>query len=83
MNTSTNISCRVARTELAILDVFSAGRYTLMTFDAAEPITAYHVSAEFFAVLGVSPVRGRLFTEGDDVPSESLPDESNRRKRGG
>ena len=63
---------RGALSALAILDVFSAGRYTLMTPDAAEPISACRVSAEFFAVLGVSPVRGRLFTNGDDVPGRAL-----------
>jgi hypothetical protein len=57
---------------LAILDVASAGRYTLMTPDAAEPIRACRVSAEFFAALGVSPVRGRLFTNGDDAPGRAL-----------
>src|SRR5579864_476347 len=63
---------RGALSALAILDVFSAGRYTLMTADAAEPITACRVSARFFSVLGVSPVRGRLFTDGDDAPSRTL-----------
>jgi putative ABC transport system permease protein len=57
---------------LAILDVVSAGRYTLVTPDAAEPITACRVSAEFFTALGVSPVRGRLFAVGDDVPGGPL-----------
>ena len=57
---------------LAILDVVSAGRYTLMTPEAAEPISACRVSAEFFAALGVSPVRGRLFTSGDDAPGRAL-----------
>jgi putative ABC transport system permease protein len=61
-----------ALSALAILDVFSAGRYTLMTPDAAEPISACRVSADFFAVLDVSPVRGRLFTNGDDVPGRAL-----------
>ncbi len=56
---------------LAILDVFSAGRYTLMTGGAAEPITGCRVSAAFFEVLGVSPVRGRLFMEGDDATGAS------------
>jgi hypothetical protein len=59
---------RSALSALAILDVISAGRYTLMMADAAEPISACRVSAEFFAALGVSPVRGRLFRNGDDVP---------------
>lgn len=61
-----------ALSALAILDVVSAGRYTLMTAGDAEPITACRVSARFFAVLGVSPVRGRLFTDGDDVPGRPL-----------
>ena len=63
---------RGALSALAILDVFSAGRYTLLTADAAETITACRVSAQFFNVLGVAPVRGRLFTDGDDVPGRTL-----------
>ena len=59
---------RRALSALAIQDVVSAGRYTLMTSDTAEPITGCRVSAEFFAALGVSPIRGRLFMDGDDVP---------------
>ncbi len=55
---------------LAILDVVT-GRYTLTTADAAEPISACRVSAGFFAALGVSPVRGRLFASGDDVPGRA------------
>src|SRR5206468_10363101 len=61
-----------ALSALAILDVFSAGRSTLLTADAAETITACRVSAQFFAVLGVAPARGRLFTEGDDAPGRGL-----------
>jgi predicted permease len=59
---------RGALSALAILDVFSAGRYTLLTSGVAEPIIGCRVSARFFGVLGVSPVRGRLFMAGDDVP---------------
>ena len=65
---------------LAILDVLSAGRYTLMTGGAAEPITGCRVSAAFFAVLGVSPrkaytvwafARAWLFRAlGGDPPAE-------------
>jgi predicted permease len=62
---------RGAFSALAILDVLCAGRYTLMTADVAEPITACRVSAEFFAVLGVSPLGGRLFTDGDDGPDRA------------
>jgi predicted permease len=57
---------------LAILDVFSAGRYTLLTANAAETITACRASAQFFAVLGVAPARGRLFAQGDDGPGKPL-----------
>jgi putative ABC transport system permease protein len=63
---------RGALSALAILDVFSAGRYTLLTADAAETITACRVSAQFFNVLGVAAVRGRLFSDGDDVPGQTL-----------
>src|SRR5262249_4195955 len=59
---------RDAVSPIAILDVFTAGRYNLTTADVAEPITACRVSAEFFAVFGVSPVRGRLFQAGDGGP---------------
>jgi putative ABC transport system permease protein len=62
---------RGALASLAILDVLNAGRYTLMTAGAAEPITACRVSAEFFDVFRVSPVRGRLFAVGDGVPGRS------------
>jgi putative ABC transport system permease protein len=63
---------RGALSGLAILDVFSAGRYTLLTADAAETITACRVSAQFFNVLGVAAVRGRLISDGDDVPGRPL-----------
>jgi putative ABC transport system permease protein len=62
---------RSALSALAILDVFSAGRYTLLTADAAETIAACRVSAQFFAALGVAPMRGRLFIDGDDVPGRT------------
>jgi predicted permease len=62
---------RGALSALAILDVFCAGRYNMMTSDVAEPITGCRVSAEFFHVLGVSPMRGRLFMAGDDVPGRA------------
>lgn len=53
---------------LAILDIFCAGRHTLSTGAAAESITACRVSDPFFSVLGVNPVRGRLFASGDHRP---------------
>lgn len=51
----------------AILDVFAAGRYNLVTADGAEPVAGLRVSARFFDVLALAPVRGRLFQEGDDA----------------
>ncbi len=57
-----------ALSALAILDVFNAGRYNLLAGDAAESITGLRASAQFFAVFGVAPVRGRLFADGDDAP---------------
>ena len=62
---------REALDALAILDVFAAGRSTLMTSAAAEPIAACRVSAQFFDVFGVAPVAGRLFMAGDDGPGAS------------
>jgi len=52
----------------AILDVFAAGRDNLVMPDGAEPVAALRVSARFFDVLGLAPVRGRLFSSGDDAP---------------
>jgi putative ABC transport system permease protein len=62
---------RGALSALSILDIFCTGRYTLMTGDAAESITACRVSDGFFSVFGVAPVRGRLFASGDDDPGRA------------
>jgi hypothetical protein len=43
-----------------------------MVGNQAESINGCHVSAEFFKVLGVAPLRGRVFTDGDDVPGRPL-----------
>ena len=59
---------RDALPALAILDVSNGGRYSLIAGDTAEPVTGLRVSAQFFAVLGLTPVHGRLFMDGDDVP---------------
>jgi putative ABC transport system permease protein len=59
---------RGALSALAILDVYKTGRYTMLAGDAAESITGLRVSAQFFRVFGISPIRGRLFADGDDVP---------------
>ena len=59
---------RDALPALAILDVSNGGRYNLLAGDTAEPVTGLRVSAQFFAVLGLTPVHGRLFIDGDDGP---------------
>ena len=56
---------------LSILDILCAGRYTLMAGGTAESITACRVSDQFFSVLSVAPVRGRLFASGDDSPGRT------------
>lgn len=43
-----------------------------MTASDAEPITVCRVRVQFFAVLGVSPVRRRSFTNGDNLPGRPL-----------
>jgi putative ABC transport system permease protein len=60
-------SQRSVLSKLAVLDIFCAGRYTLLTGGAAESVRACRVSADFFGALGVLPVRGRLFAENDDI----------------
>jgi predicted permease len=54
----------VAAYRVADVNVASAGN----TGDRAERIAAGRVSASLFAVLGVSPIRGRAFTDDDDRP---------------
>jgi putative ABC transport system permease protein len=61
-------SQRTALSKLAILDVFCDGRYTLMIAGAAEPVRGCRVSADFFGALDAPAVRGRLLTQGDDIP---------------
>src|SRR4029453_2151332 len=56
---------------LSILDILCAGRYTLMAGGTAESITACRVTDQFFSVLSVAPVRGRLFASGDDSPGRT------------
>jgi len=77
---------RGALSKLAILDIFCAGRYTLMTADTAESIRACKASGAFFDVFGVSPVHGRLFVADDDdaerEPTAVLADSFWRRRFG-
>jgi hypothetical protein len=66
------LTTQAARSRRWRFSTCSAPVATLLTADAAETITACRVSAQFFSVLGVAPVRGRLFSEGDDVLGRAL-----------
>jgi putative ABC transport system permease protein len=48
---------------------FRAGPSVLMDGDRAEELGKQLVSADFFPLLGVSPIRGRLFTAAEDRPA--------------
>lgn len=56
-----------AFSSLAISD-WGGGAYNLVTGDKPEQISGIRASAPFFSVLGVKPVIGRTFVEGDDAP---------------
>ena len=51
---------------LSSLDVFARAGYLLSTRDGTEPVTAGRVSGGFFRTLGVRPILGRDFAEGED-----------------
>jgi putative ABC transport system permease protein len=48
--------------------IYTAGNVTLTGSGAPEPRRTGFVSADFFHVLGVRPLAGRLFAPGDDEP---------------
>jgi predicted permease len=51
------------------LDVYQRSGFILNTPEGAEPARGAEVSAGFFRTLGVSPVLGRDFYTGEDLPS--------------
>jgi macrolide transport system ATP-binding/permease protein len=51
------------------LDVYSQAGYTLSTPGGAQPTRAARVSDGFFRTLGVTPILGRDFYPGEDLPS--------------
>jgi len=53
---------------LASLDVWTGSGYLLKTGEGARPTRSARVSAGFFQTLGIAPVLGRSFQEGDDLP---------------
>jgi predicted permease len=46
-------------------------RFTIGTPGETESVSGFYASGEFFATLGVRPLRGRLFTSADDSPSST------------
>ena len=54
---------------LSSLEVFDFSGYLLRTPSGTEPVEAMRVSDGFFRTLGVSPVLGRDFYAGEDLPS--------------
>jgi macrolide transport system ATP-binding/permease protein len=51
------------------LEAYTGGGYLMKTATGVEPVVAARVSAGFFRVLGVKPVLGRDFYDGEDQPS--------------
>ncbi len=50
---------------------FSTSGVNWTATDRPEQLTASHVTASFFSVLGVQPLRGRIFRADEDVPGAS------------
>ncbi len=50
------------------LEVWTGSGYLLKTDEGTRPARSARVSAGFFQTLGVTPVLGRSFQEGDDLP---------------
>jgi predicted permease len=68
------------------MTIFTRDTVTLTGSGQPEPIRAGFVSADFFAVLGVRPLAGRLFAPGDDEPGRFvavLSEELWKRRFGG
>jgi predicted permease len=51
------------------LEAYTGGGYLMKTATGVEPVSAARVTAGFFRVLGVKPVLGRDFYDGEDQPS--------------
>jgi macrolide transport system ATP-binding/permease protein len=51
------------------LEVYTGAGYLLKTAGGVEPVNAARVSDGFFQTLGVSPILGRTFRKGEDLPS--------------
>jgi macrolide transport system ATP-binding/permease protein len=51
------------------LEAYTGGGFLMKTADGVEPVSAARVTAGFFRVLGVRPILGRDFYDGEDQPS--------------
>ena len=51
------------------LEAYTGGGYLMKTATGVEPVPAARVTAGFFRVLGVKPILGRDFYDGEDQPS--------------
>ncbi|HEY1963410.1 MAG TPA: ABC transporter permease, partial [Acidobacteriaceae bacterium] len=51
------------------LETYTGGGYLMKTATGVEPVSAARVTAGFFRVLGVKPILGRDFYDGEDQPS--------------
>jgi predicted permease len=51
------------------LEAYTGGGYLMKTATGIEPVSAARVTAGFFRVLGVKPILGRDFYDGEDQPS--------------
>jgi putative ABC transport system permease protein len=50
---------------------FANNRFTWTGDGEAQKVTGYRVTAGFFRILGVQPIRGRTFIAGDDDPGQA------------
>ncbi|HEX7728712.1 MAG TPA: ABC transporter permease [Terracidiphilus sp.] len=53
------------------LDAYTGGGFLLHTSGGVEPVPAARVTAGFFSTLGVQPLLGRTFREGEDRPGSA------------
>ena len=53
---------------LSSLDIFARNRFLMSTPEGNEPVRGARVTAGFFRTLGVTPVLGRDFNDGEDAP---------------
>lgn len=60
-----------ASTSFESFDVYGSGGFLLRTSSGTEPVSAARVSGGFFRTLGVQPVLGRSFADGEELPGHA------------